>query len=112
MDAVNQKNSQKLSNVLSTKLSIDDYNAFVTLTKIEYESGLIKEESTSELLRFTIRHLLNQVHNQPEFLYSNNNNKSQFISNHRFIINMVYRLVPLLQAYLKTEILCGAYPTA
>ena len=68
MDAVNQKNSQKLSNVLSTKLSIDDYNAFVTLTKIEYESGLIKEESTSELLRFTIRHLLNQVHNQPEYL--------------------------------------------
>ena len=68
MDAVNQKYGQKLSNVLSTKLSIDDYNAFVTLTKIEYESGLIKEESTSELLRFTIRHLLNQVHNQPEYL--------------------------------------------
>jgi hypothetical protein len=29
---------------------------------------LIKEESTSELLRFTIRHILNQVHNQPEYL--------------------------------------------
>jgi hypothetical protein len=36
---------------------------------VEYEAGLIKEESTSELLRFTIRHhLLNQVHNQPEYL--------------------------------------------
>ena len=33
------------------------------LTKLEYESGLIKEESTSELLRFTIRHILNQVGN-------------------------------------------------
>ena len=48
------------------------------LTKLEYESGLIKEESTSELLRFTIRHILNQVGNQPEYLvlkhlYSNNN---------------------------------------
>jgi transcription initiation factor TFIID subunit TAF12 len=29
---------------------------------------LIKEESTSELLRFTIRHILKQVNNQPEYL--------------------------------------------
>jgi hypothetical protein len=29
---------------------------------------LIKEESTSALLRFTIRHILNQVHNQLEYL--------------------------------------------
>jgi hypothetical protein len=57
MDA-NQNNNKKLSKVLSTKLSIDDYNAFLTLTKLEYEAGLIKEESTSELLRFTIRHIL------------------------------------------------------
>jgi hypothetical protein len=68
MNAINQKNNKKLSKVLSTKLSIDDYNAFVILTRIEYEAGLIKEESTSELLRFTIRHILNQVHNQPEYL--------------------------------------------
>jgi hypothetical protein len=70
MKLVNQKNNnnKKLSKVLSTKLSIEDYDAFLTLTKIEYEAGLIKEESTSELLRFTIRHILNQVHNQPEYL--------------------------------------------
>jgi len=68
MNAINQKNNKKLSKVLSTKLSIDDYNAFVILTRIEYEAGLIKEESTSELLRFTIRHILNQVHKQPEYL--------------------------------------------
>ena len=49
--------------MLSTKLSIEDYNAFLILTKLEYEAGLIKEESTSELLRFTIRHILNQLHN-------------------------------------------------
>ena len=28
----------------STKLSIDDYNAFQMLTKLKYKSGLIKEE--------------------------------------------------------------------
>jgi len=74
MDAVNHqyqknnKNNKKLSKILSTKLSIEDYNSFLTLTKLEYEAGLIKEENTSELLRFTIRHILNQVHNQPEYL--------------------------------------------
>jgi hypothetical protein len=68
MDTINQKNNTKLSKVLSTKLSTEDYNAFVILTKLEYEAGLIKEESTSELLRFTIHHILNQVHNQPEYL--------------------------------------------
>ena len=68
MEIVNPKNNNKLSKVLSTKLSIEDYNAFGLLTKIEYEAGLIKEECTSELLRFTIRHILNQVHNQPEYL--------------------------------------------
>src|SRR5215208_2695844 len=59
---------KKQSKVLSTKLSIEDYNAFHMLTKLEYQCGLIKEESTSELLRFTIKHILNQVHNQPEYL--------------------------------------------
>jgi hypothetical protein len=69
MDAVNQKNNnKKLSKVLSTKLSIEDYHAFVTLTKLEYDAGLIKEESSSELLRFTIRHILSQVYNQSEYL--------------------------------------------
>ena len=49
MDAVNHQyqknnNNKKLSKVLSTKLSIDDYNSFLTLTKLEYQAGLIKEE--------------------------------------------------------------------
>jgi transcription initiation factor TFIID subunit TAF12 len=66
MDA-NQNNNKKLSKVLSTKISIEDYNAFQILTKLEYQGGLIKEESTSELLRFTIRHILNQVRYQPEY---------------------------------------------
>ena len=74
MDAINYQyqksnnNNKKLSKVLSTKLSIDDYNAFVILTDIEYEAGVVKEESTSELLWFTIHLILNQVHNQAEYL--------------------------------------------
>jgi hypothetical protein len=55
--------------MLSTKLSIEDYNAFLILAKLEYEAGLIKEQSTSELLRFTIRHILNQVGNDQIYHY-------------------------------------------
>jgi len=50
----NQKNNKKLSMVLSIKISIDAYNAFLILTRLEYETGLIKEESASELQRLTI----------------------------------------------------------
>ncbi len=54
---------------MTTKLSIVDYNAFLMLTKLEYEAGLIKEERTSELLRFTIRHILNQLRNEQIYHY-------------------------------------------
>jgi hypothetical protein len=39
-----------IKGVLSTKLSIDDYNAFLILTKLEYQAGLIKQESILESL--------------------------------------------------------------
>ena len=48
---IQRNNNKKLSKVLSTKLSIEDYNSFLTLTKLEYKSGLIKERSPSELLK-------------------------------------------------------------
>jgi hypothetical protein len=35
--------------ILSIKLSIDDYDVFLMLTKLEYQPRLIKEESTSEI---------------------------------------------------------------
>jgi hypothetical protein len=101
MNAVNHQyqknNNKKLTKVLSTKLSIEDYNAFITLTKLEYEAGLIKEESTSELLRFTIRHILNQVHNQPEYLVllqEQEQQESEFKTiNNKFIVRLFNHLL-------------------
>jgi hypothetical protein len=69
--------------MLSTKLSIEDYNSFQILTKLEYEAGLIKEESSSELLRFTIRYILNQVHNQPEYLVLKQEQQQQKVQNYQ-----------------------------
>jgi hypothetical protein len=48
--------------VLSTELSVEDYNSFLILTKLEHEDRLIKK-SPSELLRFTIHRLLSQLSN-------------------------------------------------
>jgi hypothetical protein len=67
--------------ILSTKLSIDDYNAFLILTKIKYEPGLIKGECTWGLLRFTICHILNQVHKQPEYLILKQQQQEQVQNN-------------------------------
>jgi hypothetical protein len=53
------------------------------LTKLEYQAGLIKEESTSELLRFTIRHILSQVHNQPEYLVLKQEQQHQKVQNNQ-----------------------------
>jgi hypothetical protein len=63
------------------------------LTKLEYESGLIKEKSTSELLRFTIRHILNQVHNQRNIWFFKNCRKLNIISNKSFIVKLFYHLL-------------------
>ena len=81
----NQKNNKKLSKVLSTKLSTDDYNAFLILTKLEYQAGLIKEQSTSELLRFTIRQILNQVGNDQIYHYVEQEQQEQkkALNNHQ-----------------------------
>ena len=80
------------------------------LTKFEYQSGLIKEESTSELLRFTIRHILNQVHNQPEYLIlkqqnNNRNNLKTISSNNSLIVKLFYRLLQLLLFLINVKFL-------
>jgi hypothetical protein len=75
----NQNNNKKLSKVLSTKLSIDDYNAFLILTKLEYQSGFIKEECTSELMRFTTRRILSQILNDQIYHYLEQEQQQQQI---------------------------------
>jgi hypothetical protein len=66
------------------------------LTKIKYEAGLIKEESTSELLRFTIRHILNLVHNQPEYLVLKQEQQQQKQQNNYFRKNIKQHILSIL----------------
>ena len=48
--------TKKLTKVLSTKLSIEDYERFQKCTNYAYESGEIEEPSTSKFLRFIVTH--------------------------------------------------------
>ena len=43
--------NKKLTKVLSTKLSIEDYNVFRVLTNIVYHYKLINQDSLSDMLR-------------------------------------------------------------
>jgi hypothetical protein len=45
---------KKLTKVLSTKLSIDDYNRFEKYTYYAYQAGIIEEPEASKLLRYIV----------------------------------------------------------
>jgi hypothetical protein len=52
--AGSNKKSKKLSRVISTKLSIEDYERFQKCTNFAYKAGYIEEPSTSNFLRFIV----------------------------------------------------------
>ena len=52
------RNNKKLTKVLSTMLSIDDYNRFVIYTKAAHAQGIIDEPAPSRFLRFIASDLI------------------------------------------------------
>jgi hypothetical protein len=59
--------TKKLTKVISTKLSIQDYNLFQILTHLAYQHGEIKEATQSELLRYIIVQAVNGLRSKPGF---------------------------------------------
>ena len=61
--AIEKRGSErkKLAKVLSTKLSIDDYNVFRILTNQAYRSGAIREDGPSEMLRYMITPVVDEI---------------------------------------------------
>jgi hypothetical protein len=53
-------NRKKLTKVLSTKVSTEDYDRFKKYAKYSYESGLIEEPKTSVYLRFIVTYPFNE----------------------------------------------------
>jgi hypothetical protein len=57
----NQENNGKLKRVVSTKLSIEDYNSLQQVSDVAFQYGRIKEPTKSELVRFLITLLLSAI---------------------------------------------------
>ena len=61
-----KRKKKKLTKVLSTKLSIEDYNLFQILTNNAYRLGIIEEPKPSKFLRFLVTYSFNELRNKPE----------------------------------------------
>jgi hypothetical protein len=56
----NEEDKRKLTKVLSTKLSIEDYTRFKKYTNLAYEAGVIEEPKTSKYLRYIVTYPFNE----------------------------------------------------
>ncbi|CAN5372035.1 hypothetical protein BH18THE2_BH18THE2_33440 [soil metagenome] len=67
MAARRKDDNRKLTKVLSTKLSTEDYNVFRVLTNIVYHYKLINQDNPSEMLQFIVTPALDGLRKQSEF---------------------------------------------
>jgi hypothetical protein len=59
--------SKRLTRVLSTKLSIEDFNLFRVMTNIAYQYKAINQDRPSEMLRFLVTPVVDGLRKQPGF---------------------------------------------
>jgi hypothetical protein len=60
-------NKKKLTKVLSTKVSIEDYKVFRILTNHAYRHGAINQDSPSEMLRYIMTPVVDGFRRIPGF---------------------------------------------
>jgi hypothetical protein len=63
----NEEHKKKLTKVLSTKLSIEDYKVFRVLTNYAYRNGTITQDSPSEMLRYIMTPVVDGFRRMPGF---------------------------------------------
>jgi hypothetical protein len=68
---------KKLTNVVSTKVSSEDYLLLQQLTEGAYQAHAIEEPSKSEFLRLIISLVFGELRNKPEILPHLLNNRSR-----------------------------------
>jgi hypothetical protein len=74
--AVGKKdNNKKLTKVVSTKLSIEDYAVFRKLTNVIHQYGAIPEATNAEGVRYFLLSFLNALPGMPGFTPLRSNHK-------------------------------------
>jgi hypothetical protein len=69
--------SKRLTRVLSTKLSIEDFNLFRVLTNIAYQYKAINQDRPSEMLRFLVTPVVDGLRKQPGFSLLNSSLRNE-----------------------------------
>jgi hypothetical protein len=67
--------NKKLTKVLSTKLSIEDYAVFRKLTNIIHQYGAIPEATNAEGVRYFLLSFINELPGMPGFTPLRSNHK-------------------------------------
>ena len=67
--------NKKLTKVVSTKLSIEDYAVFRKLTEVIHQHGAIPEATNAEGVRYFLLSFINELPGMPGFTPLRNNNK-------------------------------------
>jgi len=57
----NDESKKKLTRVISTKLSLEDYNRVEKYTNFAYKAGMIEEPETSKFLRFIVTYPFSEL---------------------------------------------------
>jgi hypothetical protein len=74
--AVGKKdNNKKLTKVVSTKLSIEDYAVFRKLTNVIHQHGAIPEATIAEGVRYFLLSFINELPGMPGFTPLRSNHK-------------------------------------
>ena len=71
---------QKQTKVISTKVSVDNYNRFNILAEYLYKNGLIESHTPSALLRANIDYLLLKYHDELEDYCANSTMNSSILA--------------------------------
>jgi hypothetical protein len=78
---MNNSRAEKLSKVVSAKVTLDEYNLCKEIAAQLYENGKIERNSVSELVRVLVEPLLSECRNKEENLDRNCNNNNGIQNN-------------------------------
>ena len=67
IDKVKRNDDKKLTQVASTKLSTESYEALQTIAGLVYQYKGINRPTISELLRFVIHHMIKELPTKPGY---------------------------------------------
>lgn len=110
---MNNRSAEKLSKVVSAKVTLEDYNLCKGITANLYENGKIGRNSVSELVRVLVESLLSECRKKQKHLernynkndYINTQSNLEYNQKNQQLYDIISRMpeIPTLPANTKTK---------